>query len=385
MVKKEEVVEQERAKTIEGIVRKPILGVNRYVPGKPISEVIRELGLTSVIKLASNENPLGPSPKALHAIQAALSDLNLYPDDTAYELKQAIAGYHGVKETQVVLGNGGAELIKMMGIAFLNPEDKVLLGTPSFGIYREDIKQMGSSPSEIPLAEDYTYDLNEFLKHITSKTKLIIICSPNNPTGAIVTKNRLEQFLSCVPHNVLVVLDEAYFDFVDSSDYHNGISYLPYYPNLFVLRTFSKNYGLAGLRVGYGITSPEVAFYMNKVRVLFNVNSLAQVGAIAALGDCEHLEASVRLIWEEKQFLYKGLKTLGYEFIPTFANFIAVKVPSVFEGDDFAFFSTVLRQGIIIRPGRDQRMPGYVRITIGTRQMNERLLAALKLVRETIL
>lgn len=373
-------MQEEWTRIVRGLVRKPILDVNRYVPGRPISDVIRELGLTSVIKLASNENPLGPSPKAIDAIQNALIQLYLYPDDNAYDLRNAIAKHHNVSEDQIVLGNGGAELIKMMAMTFLNPGDEVLLGTPSFGIYREDIKQMGVPFHEVLLDRDFNYDLEAFCAAMNTKTKLVIICSPNNPTGTIVTRDKFEKFLSIVPKTVLIVIDEAYFDFVDSIDYPNGLSYICQYPNLFVLRTFSKNYGLAGIRVGYGIANSEIVFYMNKVRVLFNVNSLAQVAAIAALQDKEHLEASKMLVLKEKEFLYREFSLIELKYIPTYANFIAVEVPRKFNGDDKALCSALLRHGIIVRPGSDQKMPGYLRITIGTRQMNEKLLEVLTLV-----
>jgi histidinol-phosphate aminotransferase len=355
--------------------RPEIETLQRYIPGKPIEAVVRELGLLRVIKLASNENPLGPSPLALQAVQKALFEMQLYPDDLAYSLKHALAEHFQIDESYFVVGNGGVEIIRMVAEVFVRPHDEVLVASPSFAIYKEDIKLMGGTLVEIPLDSNFYYDLPQMQKAITPKTRLVILCSPNNPTGTIIFKNNLEAFLENLPKEVLVVLDEAYSDFVEDKNYHNGIDYVKQGYPLIVLRTFSKVYGLAGIRVGYAIAPPSIARWLNQVRVLFNVNALAQVAAIAALKDEAHREKTRTLIWNEKAFLYEELKKLGVRFVPTQSNFFVVEV-----GRDLEVFQALLQRGIIIRPGTNLGMPGWIRVTIGSREENLFFLAGLQSV-----
>lgn len=354
------------------LVRQAILSLDRYVPGKPVEEVERELGLSEIIKLASNENPLGPSPKAVEAMRMALHSCSLYPDDAGYYLRQALSSILGVSPAQIILGNGGVEIIKMVCQTLINEGDEVILASPSFGIFREDVKQMGGVIQEIPLYPDFSYDLEGMRRAISPKTKMIILCSPNNPTGTIISKRALERFLQSLPPGLLILLDEAYRDFVEDPDYHDGIQYLQQARHLLVLRTFSKVYGLAGIRIGFGVGHEELIHYLTQVRVLFNVNALALTAALAALGDHDHYQASRNLVWTEKKFIYGELQSLGISFVPTEANFLAIQV-----GDDRAIFQELLHQGIIVRPGNGLHFPGYIRVTIGTRDQNERLLQCL--------
>lgn len=354
-------------------IRPEILQLNRYIPGKPIDEVVRELGLSSVVKLASNENPLGPSPKALEAATRALRSMQLYPDDSAYNLKKALSAHHKIDGEHFIQGNGAVEIIRMIVELFIEPGDEAVLGAPSFAIYRQDVKQMGGKLVEVPLDETFHYDLAAIRKAVTAKTKLIALCSPNNPTGTIIRKPALDAFLRDLPRDIFVVLDEAYGDFAGDPEYHNGIDYvLQGYP-VIALRTFSKAYGLAGLRVGYGVASKSVAANLNRLRVLFDVSGPAQAAAVAALSDSEHYEKTRRLIREEKPFLYGELKRLGVRFVPTESNFFVVET-----ADDWEAFQALLRLGVIVRPGSHLGMPGWLRITIGTREENSRLIAALE-------
>lgn len=353
-------------------VRPEIPLLNRYIPGKPIEEVVRELGIRHVVKLASNENPIGPSPKAVQAVQSALSHLYLYPDDGQFSLKKALSKFHQIDESYFIIGNGAVEIIRMIMEAFLEPGDEVIAAAPSFAIYKQDVRQMGGKLIEIPLDETFHYDLEKMKKEVSLKTKIVILCSPNNPTGTIIRKKELEMFLQNCPPHVLIILDEAYSDFVEENDFPNGIQYVLNKFPIIALRTLSKVYGLAGIRVGYGIVSPETALYLNQVRVLFNVNSLAQTAAAAALTDQEHYQKTRELIWKEKLFLYSEFEKLKIRYISTQSNFILIYV-----GDDLECFQSLLREGVIVRPGSQLSMPGWMRITIGNHEDNLILLEAL--------
>lgn len=354
-------------------IRPEILSLNRYTPGKPIEEVERELGLDKVVKLASNENPLGPSPKAVEAVTNAVRQMQLYPDDSAYHLRQALAKHLDLPESRLVLGNGAVEIIRQIAEVFVGPGDEVVMAAPSFAIYRQDVREAGGVLVEVPLDSDYEYDLGAMAKKITSKSKMVILCSPNNPTGTIIRKQQLEPFLKEMPKHVFVVMDEAYGDFAESENYPDATRYLKDLP-IIVLRTFSKAYGLAGIRVGYGITGKKFADALNQVRVLFNVNILAQIAAIAALSDQEHYQKTRSLILKERHFLSGRLKELGLRVIPSEANFLAVCMG----GDDREAFRSLLESGVIVRPGSDLGMPGWLRVTIGTHDDNLFFLNALE-------
>ncbi|MBI2267374.1 MAG: histidinol-phosphate transaminase [Armatimonadetes bacterium] len=362
------------------LINKGIHNLNRYLPGKPIEEVERELGLGEVIKMASNENPLGPSPRAIAAISGYLTRSHLYPDDNAYYLTNALATRLGIEPNRLILGNGAVEIIKMSAQTLLSPADEVVLASPSFAIYREDVKQMAAKCVEIPLRPDFTYDTDGMATAVTGRTKMLVVVSPNNPTGTIIPQQDLDNLLNRVPPRVLVILDEAYRDYVDDVSYPDGLSYAAKYPNLLLLRTFSKAYGLAGVRVGYGVGNQELVGYMNRVRVLFNVNALAQVAALAALEDEDHVKASIACNREGKRYLYGELNRLGLPYVSTQSNFIAINT----QRDDQEVFQDLMRLGIIVRPCKGFGMPGYIRVTVGTAPQNERFLSALAQVLEKL-
>lgn len=356
-------------------VRETILGMKPYVPGKPIEEVQRELGLTNVIKLASNENPLGPSPKALEVLRGELSRVHLYPDSNDYDLKKAIAGKHGLPEDHVILGNGSDEVMRVLGEAFLDPGDEVVIPTPSFSHYEYVTRLCSGTPVFIPLRDD-RMDLEAMAAAVTARTKIIFLCSPNNPTGAIVTARELDRFLGRVPDRVIVVIDEAYSDYVENPDYHfRSIDYVAR-RNVIVTRTFSKIYGLAYLRLGYGVARPEITRPMQMAREPFSVNGLAQAAGLAALADEAHAGASRRLNIEGKRYLYARFDRLGLRYIRTEANFILIDTGR----SSREVFQALLRLGVIVRPAESFGLPRHIRVTVGTPEQNARFLEALSRV-----
>jgi histidinol-phosphate aminotransferase len=346
-----------------------IKNINPYVPGKPIEELERELGITGSIKLASNENPLGPSPKAVNAMKKALEGLNRYPDGSGFYLSQALAKHLGVDIGQVLLGNGSNELIELAVRTFVAPGDEVVSADPSFVVYKM-ITQAANGANVIVPCRDLRHDLDAMADAITAKTKLVFIANPNNPTGTMNTKAEMDRFLSRVPDHVLVCVDEAYFEYVTRADYPDAIDALREGRNILALRTFSKIYGLAGLRIGYGVTKPELAELMNKVRQPFNTNTLAQVGALAALGDRKHVERSATLNNEGKQFLYREFERLGIAAVPTETNFIFFETQ--FDGREL--YGSLLKKGVIIRPMGGKRL----RVTIGLPEENKRFIDGLE-------
>jgi histidinol-phosphate aminotransferase len=360
---------------LSDLARKNILDLAIYRPGKPIEEVQRELGLTEVIKLASNENALGPSRTVIEALQGALCGVHYYPDGSSYRLRQVLAGFYGVDFGQIHLGNGSNEIVQQISLAFLEPGDEVIMPVPSFPRYEPLARMMNAVPREVPLA-DYTLDLQAMAAQLNRRTKLIYICNPNNPTGTIVRKPELDRFLALVPDHCLVILDEAYFEYVEDEAYPDGLDYLRDYPNVVVLRTFSKIYGLAGLRVGYAVARPEIVDCLERVREPFNVNSLAQEAAVAALGDQEHVAKLRNLNRVEKQYLYREFSRLGLDYVPTEANFILFDAGR----DEKQMFQSLLRRGVIVRGGFGY--PTRMRMTIGTRYQNERFIQALESVLE---
>lgn len=360
----------------EALIREGIRDIKPYVPGKPIEEVQRELGLEDVVKLASNENPLGPSPLAIKAIQAEAAEVNLYPDGACFELRRALAQHLGVSEQSLILGNGADEIIKLLAEAFLRPGEEVLVGRPSFSEYDFCTQLMGGKVIPVSVDAQFCFDLPAMAQRIGNNTKLVFICNPNNPTGTIVKREELVRFLDQVPPEVLVILDEAYGEFADDPDYPQGLKLLSRYPNLVVLRTFSKVYGLAGLRVGYGVGSPEVISWIHRVREPFNVNRLAQKAALAALADAAHVERTLENNRLGKEYLYRELARLGLAYLPTQANFIFVNVGR----DCRQVFQALLKEGVITRTGDIFGLDNFLRISIGRPEENQKLIRSLEKV-----
>src|SRR5216117_3734170 len=343
-----------------------------YEPGKPIEETARELGVApgAIIKLASNENPLGPSLKAVQAMRAALTNAHLYPDGTGFYLRNAIASKLGLAPENVILGNGSNEVIEFLGHAFLNPGDDVVTFQYSFIIYKLLATAFSVRTIET-LCPDYQQDLEATLNAITPKTRLIFIPNPNNPTGTLVSQRAIDRFMSRVPENIVVVFDEAYFEFLD--DPPDTLQYVHEERNVVVLRTFSKIHGLAGLRIGYGIASADLIEILHKTRQPFNVNSIAQAGALAALEDDAHLGETKRVIDEGRAYLQEQFSEMQVPFVPAIANFVMVNV-----GDGCALFEKLLQWQIIVRPLKGYGLPEWVRITVGTMEENKKLITALK-------
>lgn len=342
-----------------------------YPPGKPLEELEREYGITGSIKMASNENSLGPSPKAVAAIGQALGKLHRYPDGSCYYLSRALAAKLGVRPEQLVFGNGSDEIIVLLAQALVSPGDEVISSHPSFLVYPKAAQAQGGVNRVVPLTGMH-HDLDAILAPVTERTKLIFLDNPNNPTGTVFGQEAFESFLARVPEGVVTVLDEAYVDFVDEDKRLDVRAYLDGPKPVVGLRTFSKAYGLAGLRVGYGLMSPELADCLHRVRGPFNVNSLAQVGAIAALEDEEHYQKTMAMTREGIAWLSERLAALGLTPLPTQTNFFLVDLKQ--EGKPF--YQAMLQQGVIIRPMTAYGLPTYIRITVGTPAENERLLKA---------
>jgi histidinol-phosphate aminotransferase len=344
--------------------------IKPYVPGKPLQELERELGIEGSVKLASNENPLGPSPLAVRALRTGMKELNRYPDGSCYYLRNALSGRLKIDPEELIFGNGSNELIELAVRTYLCPGDEAIMAHPSFVVYSIIVQAVKGKSIVVPLKE-WRHDLAAMASKITAKTRLIFIANPNNPTGTINTKTEMDSFMRKVPDNVLVIVDEAYYEYVTSPDYPDTLTYLKKNKNILILRTFSKIYGLAGLRIGYGISNKKITSEMNKVRQPFNVNSPAQAAAMAALEDTGHIEKSRRTNERGKHYLYKHLKTLKINYIPTDANFIYI----TFQGAIVSkLHDQLLREGVIIRPMGS----AAARITIGLPGENGRLIAALR-------
>lgn len=346
-----------------------------YSPGKPIEETKREFGLTDVIKLGSNENALGPSPMAVEAMKAALADLHLYPDGAAFTLKSALSVRTALPLSSIAVGNGSDELIHYLGIAYLRPGDNIIVAHPSFVRYESAAVLNDSECIKVPL-KDMTHDLSSMADALNERTRMVFIANPNNPTGTMNTKAEVDEFLDRVPPSVLVVLDEAYSEYVDSDAYPDSIEYVKQGRNVIVLHTFSKIYGIAGLRVGYGLAKPEIIRAVEQVREPFNVNSLAQVGAVAALCDEEHVRRSLQSNRCGKQAFYSAFNALGLPYAPSEANFVFVDV----RRDCRPVYEALLRKGVIVRTGDIFGLPTWLRVTIGTSDENRRFLSELETV-----
>jgi histidinol-phosphate aminotransferase len=349
-----------------------ILDIAPYVPGKPIEELEREYGIGNSIKLASNENPLGPSPKAMDAISRQVAGLHRYPDGAGHVLLNKLAAKLDVLPGQIVMGNGSDDILGLLSRALLQPGDEAIIPTPSFLMYLIVTQSAGAVPVQIPL-KDMGIDLDEILRRVTSRTRLIFICNPNNPTGTMVTQAAFEAFLAALPAGVAVVLDEAYIEFVRDPSCARGLSFLSGEPTVVTLRTFSKIYGLAGLRVGYGVMPEPLAQLLNRIRMPFNVNSLAQVAAVAALDDTEFFDKTTALIHDGLDFLFAELGNRGLRCFPTQTNFFLIDM----QHDAKAVFERFLRQGVIVRAMSAYGFPNYIRINVGLPEENRRFLAAL--------
>jgi len=344
--------------------------IKPYVPGKPIEELERELGTTDSIKLASNENPLGPSPLAVKALRKGIADINRYPDGSCYYLKNALSEKLGLSPDEILSGNGSNEIIELAVRTFLSPGDEAIMAHPSFIVYSMIVQAAKGENIIVPLKE-WRHDLNAMASRITDKTKIIFIANPNNPTGTINTKTEMDSFMEKVPEGVLVIVDEAYYEYISSPDYADSMKYFKQGRDILILRTFSKIYGLAGLRIGYGIAKTSIITEMNKVRQPFNVNSLAQKAALAALEDKKHLARTKRTNERGKKYLYKEFKAMKINYIPTEANFIYIILE-----DDTAhqLYNDLLKQGVIVRP----MGPREIRVTIGLPNENKRLIDTMK-------
>jgi histidinol-phosphate aminotransferase len=359
----------------ESLANEHILGIAPYEPGRPIEELERELSVHDAIKLASNENPLPPSDRVRDAIAAALVHLNRHPDGSGFYLRQAVAKKHGVSQDQVVLGNGSNELIELLVRTFLRPGDEAVVPHPSFVVYPMIVQAAGGIRVMVML-KDYRLDLEAMARAVTPLTKMVFIANPNNPTATMVTADEVETFLGRIPEQTIVVFDEAYIEFALGPDFPDTLNYVKQGRRVVTLRTFSKATSLAGLRVGYGVADADAVSLMNRIRQPFNVNSLAQVAALAALDDEAHVLECVRMNEAGRHFLYDEFKTLGIRYVPSRANFILVDV-----GRSAAeIYQKLLQQGVIVRPMTPFGMETALRITVGTPDENRKLVKALKVV-----
>jgi histidinol-phosphate aminotransferase len=348
-----------------------ITRIRPYPPGKPVEEVERELGHTA-IKLASNENPLGPSPKALEALRNSLDRANFYPDGAGYYLRRKLAEFQQLDMSQIILGAGSTDLIELVARTFLTAGDQSITSQSAFYIYRLAIEEMGAELVQTPL-RDNAFDLAAIAHAVTQRTKVIYIANPNNPTGRMVTADDMDLFLSALPPRVVVVLDEAYYEYVREPDYSHSLDYVRNGRNVLVLRTFSKVYGLAGVRLGYGMGNPELIGALNRVRSPFNVNSLAQAAGLAALDDQEHVSHSVESNAREMKFVTEELALAGVRYTPSVGNFLLVDTGRDCEED----FIRLMHEGVIVRPMKLYGFPTSLRVTIGRHQDNEKFLEAL--------
>lgn len=355
----------------QAIARPAIFRIPPYIPGKPSEEVERELGLTGVLKLASNENPLGPSPRAQAALVASAGAIHVYPDAGAFRLREALAARLGRPIHQIIVGNGSDEIIRLAAEALLGPGDEAVICEPTFGEYLYAVRLLGATP--VIVRSERGQDLQAMLAAVTPRTKMVFVCNPNNPTGTIVTGPEFTGFLKAMPPGVLVVYDAAYREYVAAPDYPEGLDCVRQGASLLVLRTFSKVYGLAGLRIGYGIGPAGLVSLLYRVKEPFNVNLPAQAAALAALSDEEHVARSVAANAAGRERLYAGLAALGLDFLPSQANFVLANLLREAQ----PVYEALLRRGVIVRPASVFGLPRWIRITVGTEAQNARLLGAL--------
>lgn len=346
-----------------------------YRPGKPIEEVERELGITGIIKLASNENPLGPSPKAVAKMQQVALKMHLYPDANSYKLRDAVSTMLNVEPECLVFGNGSDDIIHLLGVTFLTPGDEIIQGDPSFVRYEAAAHLNDAKVNLVSLDENWNYDLDAMAAKINDRTRLIFLANPNNPTGTMATQNEIEAFLAKVPERVIVVLDEAYYEYAaDSPDYPDSLRYVREGRNVVVMRTFSKAYALAGLRIGFGVMRPEIAEWLDRTREPFNVNLMAQEVAIAALEDTDHTAQTLALNRKGKREFYRAFTEMGLSYTPTFGNFVWFDTGK----DCKEVFNALLHEGVITRTGDVFGAPTHLRVTIGTEAENTKFLTALR-------
>ncbi len=344
-----------------------------YPPGTPLEEVKRKLGIDDIVKLNSNENSLGPSPEAVNAIREAANQVNLYPDNSAFYLKQKLAQKYDVLPEQIILGNGSNELVQFIIMTFLLPGEEVITCSPTFLLYGIMGRVMGGNVKEADL-KDFCFDLEAVLSEVTENTKLIFISNPNNPTGTIISADNFKNFIAKVPDDVIVVMDEAYYEYVTDKDCPDSIEYVRGNKNVIVMRTFSKAYGLAGLRIGYAFAPERLVNQMEKVREPFNANSLAQKAALAALDDVEHIRKTTENNRLGLLYVYEQLKNLGIDFIPTQANFVAVKLGA----GAGKICDRLMKEGVLVRNMESFNMPEYIRVSIGLSKENERFIKTLE-------
>ncbi len=352
-----------------------VRGLKPYEPGKPIDELEREYGVSNAVKLASNENPLGPGKAALAAIAKAATDLGRYPDGNGFALKRKLAEKHGVDAKQITLGNGSNDVLEFVTRAFVSPSHEVLFSQHSFAVYPIVTQAVGAQAVVTP-AKNWGYNLDAMANAITEKTRLIFVANPNNPTGTWLASTELKQFIAGLPDHIVCVVDEAYAEYVEFDDYPDTTTWLTEFDNLLVTRTFSKIHGLAGLRIGYGVSSAGIADMLNRVRQPFNVNSLAMVAAEAALEDNDHIVKSRQLNRTGMAQLLNGFEKLGLDTIPSAGNFISVDVRC--NGTDI--YEQLLRRGVIVRPVGNYEMPSHLRVTIGTQEENKKFIETLSKV-----
>lgn len=346
-----------------------------YVPGKPIEELERELGISGAIKLASNENPLGPSPFAINSIGKSLQSINLYPDGDTFYLRNKLAEKLRIKPQNLIFGNGSNDVIDIVARTFMRSGDEAIMGEFAFIVFPIVTKALGAKAVISPMP-DLTHDLRDMYSRITPRTRIIFIANPNNPTGTMVEREQLEWFLQKVPEDIVVLIDEAYFEYVDDPNYPNSLIYHDRLDSIITVRTFSKIYGLAGLRLGFGVSSIDNISNMNRVRQPFNVNSIAQVGGIAALDDLEHISRSKRVNKEGLQYLMTELRNIRVSFIPSFTNFILVDLKT----DSIPIYNSLLKLGVIVRPVGNYGLKTHLRVTVGLQEENERFIWAIKKV-----
>lgn len=349
-----------------------------YVPGKPLEELEREYGIRDSIKLASNENPLGPGPRSLAAIAKTAGEIGLYPDGSGFALKQALARKHGCGVESITLGNGSNDVLVLIAEAFLTPQSEAIYSQYAFAVYPIAVQASGATPRVAPVypadhAMPLGHDLDAMQRLITQRTRLVFVANPNNPTGTWIDSDQLRRFVAAVPERTLVVVDEAYIEYVDEPAFPDASRWLAAHPNLIVTRTFSKAYGLAGLRVGYALSHPGIADMLNRVRQPFNVNSIALAAARAALEDEEHLQRSIATNRAGMAQAQAGFDALGIRHLPSVGNFVLIDCGR----PAGPVYDAMLRRGVIVRPVGNYQLPNHLRITIGTQAQNERMLAAL--------
>ncbi len=349
-----------------------ILSIEPYKPGKPIDELAREYGIAHAVKLASNENPLGPSPMAVQAVSRTLSGLHRYPDGRGHDLTVKLSEHLGFSPDHFVLGNGSDDLIGMLTRALLQPGDEAIIPKPSFLMYDIDVRSAGAVPVHVPL-QSLSISAGDLLEKVTSRTRMVFICNPNNPTGTVMSRNDFRAFLNVLPTDIVVVADEAYMEFVRDPDCANSLEFIQEDRPIVALRTFSKAYGLAGLRIGYGVMAPELAGILHRIRQPFNASLPAQAGAAAAIDDAAFLKKTVQTVHDGLDYLYVELDRMGVRYFPTQANFFLIDTGQ----DADAVFENLLKKGVIVRSMSSYGYPQYIRVNTGLAEENKRLVQAL--------